>query len=124
MSTASRKTKEQDLAPGTRFGRYEIVRRIGTGGMATVYEALQTDIQRRVGLKLLHAWHALRDDVVQRFVNEARIASRIEHPHVLPIHDMGVEQDVPFMAMDLLEGEELWAVMHRDGPLSVTRVAD
>jgi CRP-like cAMP-binding protein/tRNA A-37 threonylcarbamoyl transferase component Bud32 len=109
---------------GMRFGRYEIVRRIGNGGMATVYEARHIDLAKRVALKTLHRWLALRLDVVQRFVQEARTASRIDHPHVLGISDIGVEHDVPFMAMDLLEGEELAHVLHREGPLPATRVAD
>ena len=110
--------------PGMRFGRYEIVRRIGSGGMATVYEACHVDLAKRVALKTLHRWLALRLDVVQRFVQEARTASRVDHPHVLGISDIGVEHDVPFMAMDLLEGEELAHVLHREGPLSATRLAD
>ena len=110
--------------PGMRFGRYEIMRRIGSGGMATVYEALHTDLAKRVALKTLHRWLALRLDVVQRFVQEARTASRLEHPHVLGISDIGVEHDVPFMAMDLLEGEELAHALHREGPLPATRLAD
>jgi serine/threonine-protein kinase len=110
--------------PGMRFGRYEIVRRIGSGGMATVYEAIHVDLAKRVALKTLHRWLALRLDVVQRFVQEARTASRLQHPHVLGISDIGVEHDVPFMAMDLLEGEELAHVLHREGPLPATRLAD
>ena len=120
ISDAARK----DFDPGMRFGRYEIVRRIGVGGMATVYEARHIDLAKRVALKTLHRWLALRLDVVQRFVQEARTASRIEHPHVLGISDIGVEHDVPFMAMDLLEGEELAHVLHREGPLPATRLAD
>jgi CRP-like cAMP-binding protein/tRNA A-37 threonylcarbamoyl transferase component Bud32 len=115
---------KKGLEPGTSFGRYEIVRRIGSGGMATVYEARHVDLAKRVALKTLHRWLALRLDVVQRFVQEARTASRIDHPHVLGISDIGVEHDVPFMAMDLLEGEELAHVLHREGPLPATRLAD
>ncbi|MEP7124780.1 MAG: protein kinase [Byssovorax sp.] len=110
--------------PGMRFGRYEIVRRIGSGGMASVYEARHVDLAKRVALKTLHRWLALRADVVQRFVQEARTASRLDHPHVLGISDIGVEHEVPFMAMDLLEGEELAHVLHREGPLPATRLAD
>jgi CRP-like cAMP-binding protein/tRNA A-37 threonylcarbamoyl transferase component Bud32 len=114
----------QDLEPGTRFGRYLIVRRIGSGGMATVYEAKQTDIDKRVAVKALHAYLANRLDVVKRFVLEARAASRIEHPHVVGVTDIGVEQGVPFMAMELLEGEDLVATLHREGPLPVERITD
>jgi CRP-like cAMP-binding protein/tRNA A-37 threonylcarbamoyl transferase component Bud32 len=114
----------EELAPGTTFGRYAVVRRIGTGGMAAVYEAKQTDIGKRVALKVLHRWLSLREEVVQRFVQEARAASRIEHPHVLSITDIGMEQNQPFIAMELLEGEELTAVLQREGALPVRRIAD
>jgi serine/threonine-protein kinase len=124
MTDARENPSRKGFDPGMRFGRYEIVRRIGAGGMATVYEARHVDLAKRVALKTLHRWLALRDDVVQRFVQEARTASRLDHPHVLGISDIGVEHDVPFMAMDLLEGEELAHALYRDGPLSATRVAD
>ncbi len=124
MSDPITEASRKGFDPGMRFGRYEIVRRIGNGGMAMVYEARHIDLAKRVALKTLHRWLALRLDVVQRFVQEARTASRIDHPHVLGISDIGVEHDVPFMAMDLLEGEELAHVLHREGPLSATRVAD
>ena len=124
MSDARENPARKGFDPGTRFGRYEIVRRIGAGGMATVYEARHIDLAKRVALKTLHRWLALRDDVVQRFVQEARTASRLDHPHVLGISDIGVEHDVPFMAMDLLEGEELAHALYRDGPIVATRLAD
>ena len=73
--------------------------------MAAVYEARHVDLHKRVALKVLHAWLALRIDVVQRFVLEARAASRLAHPHVVGISDIGALDGVPFMAMDLLEGE-------------------
>jgi serine/threonine protein kinase len=121
MSTASARG---ELPEGAAFGRYTITRRIGTGGMATVYEARHTDLHKRVALKVLHKWLALRTDVVQRFVLEARAASRLSHPHVVGITDIGAIEGVPFMAMDFLEGEELAAVIDRSGPLPVGRIAD
>jgi serine/threonine protein kinase len=113
-----------ELEPGAVFGRYTITRRIGNGGMAAVYEARHTDLHKRVALKVLHKWLALRTDIVQRFVLEARAASRLSHPHVVGINDIGAIDGIPFMAMDFLEGEELAAVIDRSGPLPVTRIAD
>ena len=112
------------LEPGATFGRYVVVRAIGSGGMATVYEATHVDLYKRVALKVLHAWLAMRLDVVQRFVLEARAASRFSHPHVVGISDIGSLDGVPFMAMDLLEGEQLAEVVDRDGPLPPDRLAD
>jgi serine/threonine protein kinase len=128
---------DRSLAPGTSFGRYTILRRIGKGGMATVYEARHVDLHKRVALKILHPWHAMRTDVVQRFVLEARAASRIDHPNVVGISDIGVVDGATFLAADLLEGEELSGVIDRHnsesaartssdrtGPLAVDRLAD
>ncbi len=110
--------------PGARFGRYHIVRLIGSGGMAAVYEARHVDLHKRVALKVLHRWLSLRLEVVQRFVLEARAASRFSHPHVVKILDIDSLDGVPFMAMDLLEGEQLAEVLDRDGPLPVPRLVD
>jgi CRP-like cAMP-binding protein/tRNA A-37 threonylcarbamoyl transferase component Bud32 len=115
---------ERTLEPGATFGRYVVVRHIGSGGMASVYEARHVDLQKRVALKVLHAWLALRLDVVQRFVLEARAASRLAHPHVVGILDIGASQSVPFMAMELLEGVTLSSVLEKGGPLPVDRIAD
>ncbi len=112
------------LQPGATFGRYVIVRAIGSGGMATVYEVTHVDLHKRMALKVLHAWLAMRLDVVQRFVLEARAASRFSHPHVVPISDIGSIDGVPFMAMGLLEGEQLAEVIDREGPLPVERLAE
>ncbi len=112
------------LLAGERFGRYLIVRQIGTGGMAAVYEALHTDLQKRVALKILHPWFSLRSDIVQRFVIEARAASRLAHPHVVSVHDIGVEQSMPFLAMDLLEGQDLLSLSNAHSELALDRIAD
>lgn len=112
------------LLAGERFGRYIIVRQIGTGGMAAVYEALHTDLQKRVALKILHPWFSLRNDIVQRFVIEARAASRLAHPHVVSVHDIGVEQSMPFLAMDLLEGHDLLSLTNTHSELALDRIAD
>ena len=114
----------EGLKPGDVFGRYHIERPLGSGGMASVYEALHVDLRKRVALKVLHAWLRLRLDVVQRFVLEARAASRLSHPHVVGISDIGAIAGAPFMAMDLLEGLELSAIVARDGPFVVERLAD
>jgi CRP-like cAMP-binding protein/tRNA A-37 threonylcarbamoyl transferase component Bud32 len=120
----SRSPGRGELEPGAVFGRYTITRGIGHGGMAAVYEARHTDLHKRVALKVLHRWLALRTDVVQRFVLEARAASRLSHPHVVGITDIGAIDGIPFMAMDFLEGEELAAVIDRSGQLPVARIAD
>lgn len=122
--SSSPRNAEKGYAPGEKFNRYTIVRRIGEGGMAIVYEAIHTDLQKRVALKTMVPWFALRTDIIQRFMIEGRAASRLAHPHVVSIHDIGVENDIPFMAMDLLDGADLSTILGRSGPLPPERLAD
>jgi serine/threonine-protein kinase len=114
-----------DAVPeGTTFGRYAIVRRIAEGGMATVYEARHLDLMKRVALKLLHRAYAGDPTLVQRFVLEARAASRLQHPHVVSVVDFGLEGTRPFMVLDYLEGEDLATVLARRGPQGLPWLAD
>jgi serine/threonine protein kinase len=119
---AARRSKS--FAPGASVGRYVVGRLIGSGAMAAVYEARQVDLEKRVALKVLHAHVALRIDVVQRFVLEARAAARLSHPHVVVISDRGSHCGIPFFAMELLEGEPLTKLLARKGPLSLPRLAE
>jgi serine/threonine protein kinase len=82
---------------GTTFGRYELVRRIGTGGMAEVYEAVHRGLKKTVAIKVLLPDVAGNDDLRARFLREGEAASRIQHPHVVDVTDVG-EQDggIPF----------------------------
>ena len=104
-------SESSELEPGAQFNRYTIVKTLGRGGMATVYEAIHGDLQKRVALKTMLPWFALRADLVQRFMIEARAASRLAHLHVVAVHDIGVEKSIPFMAMDLLDGEDLSSML-------------
>ncbi len=112
----------QELPAGTTFGRYAIVRRIGAGGMAAVYEAQHTHLGRRVALKILHPSYAVHAPSVERFVLEANAAARLQHPHVVDVFDVGVEDDVPFMVMEYLEGGDLGAILEQENSLTVERV--
>src|SRR3954471_13184503 len=112
-----------DLPPGTAFGRYEIVRRLGLGGMGVVYEANHIDLRKRVAIKFLLAEVANNSEVRARFVREGEVASRIRHPHVVDIYDVGVLGEAPYLVMEFLEGEDLAAAVSR-GPLPVSVLAD
>ncbi|MEZ4390642.1 MAG: serine/threonine-protein kinase [Polyangiales bacterium] len=89
------------------IGDYEIVRELGSGGFGTVYEARKRRLDLRVALKLLHP-HMLKDpEVVERFVREARAATRFRHPHIVTVSDVGEVDGVRFIEMELLDGESL-----------------
>ncbi len=97
---------------GHRIGQYEIVRRLGVGGMAEVYVAERvgpSGFRRAVALKVLRPH--LRDTpaVAARFTREARLAASLRHPNLVPVVDFGLEQGVAYLAMDLVEGSDLRA---------------
>ncbi|HWB75454.1 MAG TPA: serine/threonine-protein kinase [Nannocystaceae bacterium] len=95
---------------GRLVGRYELLHRLGHGGMATVYlgRAVGTaGFEKLVAVKVIHPHLANEPDFVEMFLDEARIAARIRHPHVVEILDLGREDDVFFMVMEYVEGDTL-----------------
>ncbi len=110
-----------DLAAGSRFGNYEIVRKLGAGGMGAVYEARRQGLNKRVALKVLTLGG--NPSVTARFVQEARISASLEHPHVADCFDVGDVDGVPFLALEFLDGETLGARLER-GPFGATEIAD
>jgi eukaryotic-like serine/threonine-protein kinase len=95
------------LDPGARLGPYEILSAIGAGGMGEVYRARDTRLERDVALKVLPAT-ALADETARaRLVREARLASKLNHPHICTIYDVGEADLHTFIAMELVEGESL-----------------
>jgi hypothetical protein len=92
-----------------RIGRYRILRVLGEGGMGTVYQAEDPQLQRVVALKVPRFDGPERCRVVamRRFQREARAAAQIRHPHVCPIHDVGSHEGFPYVVMDYVEGESL-----------------
>src|SRR5207249_3558070 len=110
------------LAAGTRLGtRYEIAAVLGEGGMGTVYRAHDRELQRDVALKVIRPDMAARPEILERFKREILLASRVTHKHVLRIHDLGEAGDLKFISMQFVEGENLKALLQRDGPLPVER---
>ena len=98
--------EEDRLLGRTLGGRFRVEGAVGKGGFATVYVATQLSMGRQVALKALHPDLITDDEQLQRFFREARAASRIASPHVVRIHDFGVDDDTgtPFIAMELIEG--------------------
>ena len=109
---------EPELPAGHVIGRWRIVRHLGTGGTASVYEALHTELPRRAALKVLHHRYAYSHEMRSRFLREGRAAASLAHPHVVAVHDVGVADDHLFLVMDLLDGEALRDRVRRDGPLA------
>jgi serine/threonine protein kinase/tetratricopeptide (TPR) repeat protein len=99
---------------GTTLSHYRILDKLGEGGMGVVYRAQDTRLDRMVALKLLPAHLAAMPTARDRFVNEARAASSLNHPNVAIVYDVGEVEAQSFIAMELVEGETLKARLQRD----------
>src|SRR6266849_5346337 len=95
------------LSAGTRLGPYEIQSALGAGGMGEVYRALDTRLDRTVAIKVLNSSVASSPELKQRFEREARIISRLNHPHICTLYDIGNQDGTDFLVMEYLEGETL-----------------
>lgn len=96
------------LPEGSEIAGYQIVRLLGEGGMGAVYEARQKALGRRVALKTLHAEYAANRDMVTRFLNEAKVLSRLEHPSLVQVSDFGCNADgTVYLVMEYLRGQSL-----------------
>ncbi|MEP6994387.1 MAG: protein kinase [Acidobacteriota bacterium] len=111
------------LAPGTRLGPYEIVAPIGAGGMGEVYRARDTRLGRDVAIKVLPAAAAADSDRRQRFAQEARSASALNHPNILTIYDIGEAEGTTYIAMELIEGKTLRELVAAE-PLPTKKLLD
>jgi serine/threonine-protein kinase len=95
------------LTTGTRLGRYEIRAKIGEGGMGEVYLALDTELDRTVAIKILPEALASDQQRLQRFIQEAKAASGLNHPHILTIYEIGTAGDSRFIATEFIDGDTL-----------------
>jgi serine/threonine protein kinase len=97
-------------------GAYQLVGRIGEGGMGAVYEAHHLRLQKRVAVKLMNRAMVRNPDALARFHREARVASRLGHPNLVNVLDFGsLEEGQPYLVMEHLEGEDLDRRIHRAG---------
>jgi len=111
------------LQEGQIVRNHRVVRRIGTGGMGEVYEAIHQTLQRRVAVKVLHPDWCKNPELVKRFFNEALATNLIRHPAMVAIHDHGQFPDgMPFLIMEFLEGESLRRQFGLLEPLQVARL--
>src|SRR5437763_15696081 len=95
------------IAAGTRLGPYEIVAPIGAGGMGEVWKARDTRLDRSVAIKILPSEFANNAQLKIRFEREAKTISQLTHPHICTLYDVGSENGVEYLVMELLDGESL-----------------
>ncbi len=105
-------------------GRYRILNRIGSGGMADVYCAEDTHLGRQVALKVLHHRFAQDQEFVERFRREASAAAGLQHPNVVGVFDRGAHDGTYYIAMEFLQGETLKDLIKREAPLPQERAIE
>ena len=112
------------LAEGTRLGQYAIVRLIAAGSMGMVYEAEHRGIGKRVALKVLSPRLAGTTAARLRFLHEASVTARLNHPHIVDVTDRGDDGGHAYLVMELLRGEDLAQRLQRTGPIAAEEMVD
>ncbi len=104
--------------------RYELIRKIGSGGMAVVYQAYDTSLDRQVAIKLLREEYADDPDFIRRFQKEAKAVARLSHQNIVNIYDFGESDGVTYLVMEYVEGSTLKEIIAQHGPLPISQVID
>jgi serine/threonine-protein kinase len=111
-----------DLTGNLIDGRYQLLRQMDAGGMATIYEAIDTRLDRRVAVKIMHAHLAQDEQFVERFIREAKAAAALSHPNIVAVQDQGWNQSgIPavFIVMELVDGHTLREYLNERGLIAV-----
>jgi serine/threonine-protein kinase len=111
-----------DLTGELIDGRYQLIRQMASGGMATIYEGLDTRLDRKVAVKVMHPHLAQDEQFVERFIREAKASAALSHPNIVSVQDQGWNQNgtpAVFLVMELVEGHTLREYLNEQGALSV-----
>ena len=111
-----------DLTGELIDGRYQLIRHMASGGMATIYEGLDTRLDRKVAVKIMHPHLAQDEQFVERFIREAKASAALSHPNIVSVQDQGWNQNgtpAVFLVMELVEGHTLREYLNEQGALSV-----
>jgi len=112
-----------DLTGELIDGRYQLIRQMATGGMASIYEALDTRLDRKVAVKIMHSHLAQDEKFVERFIREAKAAAALSHPNIVAVQDQGWNQSgtpAIFLVMEMVEGHTLREYLNEQEKLSIT----
>jgi len=113
------------VRPGfDRIASYELLERLGSGGMAEVFRARHVDLNVDRALKLIRPEFSSSERFQKMFREEAQAVARLEHPNIVRVYDFGLHDNQFFMIMQLVHGEDLKAILKRDGALSPARAVD
>lgn len=105
-------------------GRYKLIEKIGSGGMADVYLATDETLGRKVAIKLLHPQYAHEENFIARFRREAQSAANLSHPNIVSVYDWGAEGSTYYLVMEHLTGRTLKELINESAPLSETTIVD
>ncbi|MGD9099849.1 MAG: protein kinase, partial [Anaerolineae bacterium] len=108
---------------GKTLGAYRILEQIGQGGMATIFKAYQPAMDRYVAVKVLPSHFTEDETFVARFTQEARTLARLEHPHILPVHDYGEQEGITYLVMRYIDAGTLKDLIAKCGPLELEQAA-
>jgi len=111
-----------DLTGELIDGRYQLIRQMATGGMASIYEALDTRLDRKVAVKIMHSHLAQDEQFVERFIREAKAAAALSHPNIVAVQDQGWNQNgtpAIFLVMEMIEGHTLREYLNEQGNLAI-----
>ncbi len=117
-------TPTDDFPPGHRFGSYVVRGCVGRGGMARLYEAEHVKLGKTVALKVMERTQIGNHQWRLRFLREGRAAAGVKHPNIVDVTDVGVEDGMPYLVMEFLDGLDLAEHLRRTGPLSEQHTAD
>ena len=109
---------------GLTIDHFQILRLVGRGGMSSVYLALDKELEREVALKVPHSRFINDSSFTRRFRREAKAMARLRHTNIVQIFSVGSHGDMPFFAMEYVEGESLSELLKREGPLDVRKALD
>ena len=104
---------------GRKLGKYDVIERLGRGGMADVYKAFQPGVERHVAIKVMHSHLADSEDFIARFRREAQSIGRLQHANIVRVIDLDIEADVYYMVMDFIQGGTLQDYLKENSPLSI-----
>ncbi len=109
---------------GTRLGDFQIMRKLGRGGMADVYAARQLSLGRDVALKVLRTEYARDKDYVERFRREARAAAKLNHPNIVQVYEVGTVDSQHYISQELIEGDNLRQRLDRYGAITAEEAVE
>src|SRR5215471_6454111 len=112
------------MAAYKKVGKYDVLDVIGRGGMGVIYKGVDPGIGRIVAIKMMTGAFADDPELLQRFYREAQSAGKLQHPNIVTIYDLGVEDGSPYLVMEFLEGESLDALIRSRRAISLEEKLD